>query len=140
MKTSHIIAILVIGIAIAAILTTVSDSSTYASFTKAKDSPDKEFHVVGHLDKAKPQEYDPMKDPNRFTFYLTDNDSSEMQVVYKGTKPQDFERSEQIVVIGKVSGEVFEAGSILMKCPSKYSKSGEMKEYMAAPEEGKEKS
>ena len=35
-------------------------------------------------------------------------------------KPQDFERSEQIVLIGKVQGDEFHASDILMKCPSKY--------------------
>ncbi len=36
------------------------------------------------------------------------------------SKPQDFDKSEQIVVIGKMNNEVFEADDILMKCPSKY--------------------
>ena len=42
------------------------------------------------------------------------------QVVYKGTKPQDFEKSEQVVVMGKMEGETFKASSLLLKCPSKY--------------------
>jgi cytochrome c-type biogenesis protein CcmE len=35
-------------------------------------------------------------------------------------KPQDFERSEQIVLTGKMRGEDFVASDMLMKCPSKY--------------------
>jgi len=41
-------------------------------------------------------------------------------VVFPGTKPQDFERSEQIVLTGKMKGNEFHASHILMKCPSKY--------------------
>ena len=35
-------------------------------------------------------------------------------------KPQDFELSEQIVLTGKMQGDVFMASDMLMKCPSKY--------------------
>jgi len=40
--------------------------------------------------------------------------------VFNGAKPQDFERSEQIVLTGKMKGDEFLASKILMKCPSKY--------------------
>jgi cytochrome c-type biogenesis protein CcmE len=43
-------------------------------------------------------------------------------VVFNGSKPQDFERSEQIVLTGKMIGNEFHASKILMKCPSKYTK------------------
>jgi hypothetical protein len=42
------------------------------------------------------------------------------QVVLHKSKPQDFEKSEQIVLIGKMQGDNFHANDILMKCPSKY--------------------
>ncbi|MFN5363918.1 MAG: cytochrome c maturation protein CcmE [Bacteroidota bacterium] len=35
-------------------------------------------------------------------------------------KPQDFERSESIVLTGEMSGDVFQASEMLLKCPSKY--------------------
>jgi cytochrome c-type biogenesis protein CcmE len=41
-------------------------------------------------------------------------------VVYKSTKPEDFERSDQIVLVGKMENNEFHASSIQMKCPSKY--------------------
>ena len=41
------------------------------------------------------------------------------------SKPQDFEKSEQIVVIGKMEAGNFVASDILMKCPSKYNTSSE---------------
>ncbi len=41
MKKSHIIAIIIIAVAIGAILSTVADSSTYASFAMAEDNSGK---------------------------------------------------------------------------------------------------
>jgi len=120
MKKTHIILIVIITIAIAAIIGTVSDSSTYETFSAALKNPDKEYHVVGKLNKDIPFEYNPEIDANKFGFTMTDNDGVQKKVVYSSTKPQDFEKSEQIVVIGKCNGDTFYASQILMKCPSKY--------------------
>lgn len=120
MKKSYIIALAVVAIAIAAIMSTVSDSSTYASFSIANEHPNKEFHVVGKLVKEKPQEYDPEVNANLFAFYMIDNEGKESKVLLNKTKPQDIDKSEQIVIIGKMKGDAFHASEILMKCPSKY--------------------
>jgi cytochrome c-type biogenesis protein CcmE len=120
MKKSHIIGIVVIAIAIAAIMSTVADSSTYASFRTAGENPERTYHVVGHLEKDMPQEYHPEQDADLFSFYLKDNEGVEKKVLLQKAKPQDFEKSEQIVVIGKMQGDDFVAKEILMKCPSKY--------------------
>jgi cytochrome c-type biogenesis protein CcmE len=119
MKKSHIIGIIIIAVAIGAIISTFADSSTYASFTEAKES-DSEIHVVGQLVKGKELIYDPVKDANYFSFYMVDTKGEECKVVFAGTKPQDFERSEQIVLTGKMQNGEFHADKILMKCPSKY--------------------
>jgi cytochrome c-type biogenesis protein CcmE len=34
--------------------------------------------------------------------------------------PQDFLKSEKVVVIGSYDGDHFQASKILLKCPSKY--------------------
>jgi cytochrome c-type biogenesis protein CcmE len=120
MKKSHIIGLLIIVIAIGAILSTVADSSTYETFASASESPGKEFHVVGQYISEKGFEYDPVADANLFSFFMADADSTERKVIFKGAKPQDFERSEQIVLTGKMVGDEFIASKILMKCPSKY--------------------
>ena len=120
MKKTHIIGIIFIAVAIGAILTTLNNTSTYAGFTEAAQSPENEFHVVGKLDKEKETVYDPKTDANVFMFYMKDNEGVEKKVVLHKNKPQDFERSEQIVLIGKVEGDEFHASDILMKCPSKY--------------------
>lgn len=120
MKKTHILLIILIAVSIGALITTLSDSSTYADFKEAEKNPGKEFHVVGKLNKEKETIYDPLTDPNKFIFYMTDNSGEEKRVVLLKSKPQDFEKSEQIVLIGKMDGEEFQAFDILLKCPSKY--------------------
>ena len=119
MKKSSIILIVIIAVAISMILVIYTDSSTYSTFTEAKEKKT-ELYVVGVLNKGKTLHYDP--DANHFSFYMYDNDSVECQVVFNGSKPQDIERSEQIVLTGKMDGNIFHASKILMKCPSKYNK------------------
>ena len=121
MKKSSIFGLVVIAIAIAVIISVYSNSSTYGSFADAK-STDSELHVVGHLDKEKALDYDATKDANYFSFYMKDSKGQECKVIFTGTKPQDFERSEQIVLTGQMRGDEFHASKILMKCPSKYTK------------------
>ena len=120
MKTIHIIIILVLVIAIAVVITTISDSSTYSDFSEAAKSPGRELHIIGKLDMTKPLEYDARKNANRFTFYIIDAKGVEKQVIYNNAKPQDFEKSEKVVVVGSMQGDVFMAKSLLLKCPSKY--------------------
>ena len=122
-----------IAIAIGAILSTVSDSSTYSNFSEAKDNPGKEYHVVGQLNKEAEMTYDPEVNANLFAFSMVDNNGEEQRVHFAGSKPQDFERSEQIVLVGKYENDTFQASKILMKCPSKYNdgQEGELQEFTA---------
>ncbi len=133
MKKSSIILIVIIAIAIAMILVIYTDSSTYSTFTEAKEK-NTELYVVGVLNKEKELSYDPVKDANHFSFYMYDSDSTECEVVFFGSKPQDIERSEQIVLTGKMEGNKFHASKILMKCPSKYNQDQmEVQEAIAEP-------
>jgi cytochrome c-type biogenesis protein CcmE len=120
MKKTHLIALVIIAVAIAAIMSTLADASTYASFSEAGNNPKKVYHIVGKLNKEKPLVYNPQENANLFTFFLVDNNGMESKVVLEKSKPQDFEKSEQIVVIGKMEGGSFHASEVLMKCPSKY--------------------
>jgi cytochrome c-type biogenesis protein CcmE len=130
MKLTHIIAIVIIGIAIAIIVSTTGDASSYVSFKEAvlmaEDGDDTKVHVVGKLNKDANGEilgivYAPQLDPNYFEFQLLDQNNELHKVIYPNPKPQDFERSEQVVVIGSMNKEgVFVCDKILMKCPSKY--------------------
>lgn len=120
MKKLHIIGIVIIAVAIGVIFVSLKNTTTYADFNEALANPDKEFHVVGKLDKNQPQIYDPKVNTDEFLFTLIDNKGVSKQVVLHKSKPQDFEKSEQIVLIGKMKGNEFHANDILMKCPSKY--------------------
>lgn len=120
MKKLHIVGIIVIAVAIGVIFVSLKNTSTYADFTEALANPDKEYHVVGKLAKDQPLIYDPRVNADEFLFTLIDNKGISKQVVLHKSKPQDFEKSEQIVLIGKMHGEEFHANDILMKCPSKY--------------------
>jgi cytochrome c-type biogenesis protein CcmE len=119
MKKVHIIILLLLAVTVGVLLFMTGDYTTYANFIQAKAN-NKSVNVVGYLAKDKPMNYDPQKDPNFFSFTMLDKEGNEEKVVYKGTKPQDFERSEQLVVKGRVAGDVFAASEISMKCPSKY--------------------
>jgi cytochrome c-type biogenesis protein CcmE len=120
MKKTHIIGIIIIAVAIGAILTTLNNTSTYTTFNEASKTEGQEYHIVGKFNKEKESVYDPQIDANLFTFYMIDNEGTESKVILHKNKPQDFERSEQIVLIGKMEDGEFHASDILMKCPSKY--------------------
>jgi|SRR6185312_1577946 len=119
MKKSAILGLITIAVAIAVIISLYSSASTYGSFKDAKSTAS-ELRVVGYLDKQKELHYDAAKDANYFSFYVKDKKGEECKVVFIGTKPQDFEKSEQIVLTGQMVGSEFHASDILMKCPSKY--------------------
>ena len=120
MKKTHIALLVVIAIMIGFIATIASQSTEYKTFQTASVNPDKAYQVIGLLEKNKEIAYDPVKDANLFSFYMKDESGVIRKVVFNGSKPDDFERSEQIVLTGKMKGDVFYASSILLKCPSKY--------------------
>jgi len=119
MKKSHIIAIVLVAAAIGILISASSDVTTYANFAQASQSGEK-VKLVGQLVKDKPVEYNPEKDPNYLAFWLKDDAGQVRQVVLRAGKPQDFERSEQVVLTGQMAGDNFEASDMLLKCPSKY--------------------
>ncbi len=120
MKRLHIILLVLVATSVGVILAMTGDYTTYANFIEAKQKEGKSVNVVGYLVKDKPMQYDPQKDPNYFSFIMTDKEGNQNEVVYLGSKPQDFERSEQVVVKGTMAGQVFKCSEISMKCPSKY--------------------
>ncbi len=120
MKKLHVIGIVIIALAIGVIFVSLKDTSTYADFAEAISNPYKEYHVVGKLDKSQPQIYEPKINADQFMFSMIDNKGLSKRVVLHKSKPQDFEKSEQLVLIGKMEGQEFHANDILMKCPSKY--------------------
>lgn len=131
MKKAHIFAIAIIAIAAAIILSTTADASVYVGFGEARQRAAEgnitKVHVVGKLprdaqNKPVGLQYDPMLDPNYFAFTLIDTNKVAQRVVYNNPKPQDFDKSEQVVITGCMKGNIFMADNILLKCPSKYVK------------------
>lgn len=128
MKKGHIIGLGIIAIAIVIIMTSIGDASSYESFSTAwemkEDGDDKAIHVVGQLKKDVSGQVTGLEvgeDKTSFTFLLVDNEGTEQKVYYNEPVPADFQRSEQVVVIGSYrEKEIFVADKILMKCPSKY--------------------
>jgi len=135
MRKSAIVGLITIAICIGFLVSLNADTDTYSNFTEAASS-NKEEHVMGYWEKSKGMHYDAVKDPNHFSFFMKDEKGLVKKVVLSGTKPQDFERSEKIVLIGKMDSDTFYASKILMKCPSKYNdnlvevqKDGQVKPY-----------
>lgn len=120
MKKIHIIGLILIAVAITGIAISASNYTSYEGFTQANQKEGKVYKIVGDLDKAGEMVYNPEENPNLFSFYMLDKEGVSQQVIYGDAKPQDFERSEQLVVTGKSENGVFYADQILMKCPSKY--------------------
>ena len=120
MKKTHIIAIVIIALAIGAIFSSLFDSSTYGTFKDAFADEGSFIQVVGKLNKERDITYNPEVNADLLIFHMIDQEGLEKKVFLNQSKPQDFERSEEIVIKGKAKGEDFYATDMLMKCPSKY--------------------
>jgi cytochrome c-type biogenesis protein CcmE len=129
MKRKHIIAIVFVVIAIGVVISLFYNSSTYSDFSAAASYPGRELHIIGTLDKTKPILYDSLNNVNEFSFYMNDQKGMNRLVIYKGAKPQDFEKSEQVVVTGMADGDNFKASKLLLKCPSKYNEEKKPKQF-----------
>lgn len=119
MKKIHILAIAIIAVAIGFLISASKDVTTYANFAQASHSGDR-VKLVGQLVKDRPVDYDPEKNADFLTFWLRDEAGEVRMVELHAAKPQDFERSESIVLTGEMKGETFAASEMLLKCPSKY--------------------
>lgn len=121
MKSKHIAILVIIASAIAFLIATYADASTTVNFNEASKEPKKSFHVKTTLVKDRAVEYDPTIDPEKFIFYGMDDAGEVRRVICLKEKPFDFERAEEIKLIGHVNGEdEFIATDFQTKCPSKY--------------------
>jgi cytochrome c-type biogenesis protein CcmE len=94
--------------------------SPYVPFREAKSNPGKYVQIIGILDKSTPVTYR----EGGFTFTIIDKDGTKMKVIHRGPEPQNFQHTDQVVVLGKYQneGDIFNADKVLVKCPSKYRK------------------
>ena len=122
MKKSHIAALVLISITIGVLISMITDVTGYETIASAKQKAGKTVTVIAKLDKNTVQ-YDALKNPNYLTFEATDTLGDRMKVAYYYEKPYDMEKSERVVLKGKMENGVFEIHDqkgILIKCPSKY--------------------
>jgi cytochrome c-type biogenesis protein CcmE len=120
MKRTHIIILIGIAALIVGLLVFSVDFSTYDTIDSARKKPGKFVHMIAKLDKSQPIEYDPINNPNYLSFYAVDSLGGKTKVIYHNSKPTDIEKSERIVLKGKMEKDHFECKDILLKCPSKY--------------------
>ena len=57
---------------------------------------------------------------NVFTFHIKDENGDQVEVIYDGPKPGNFDQASYVVCVGRYQGGVFHAKELLVKCPSKY--------------------
>ncbi|MCY7353439.1 MAG: cytochrome c maturation protein CcmE [Cytophagaceae bacterium] len=133
MKKIHLFGLVVIAVAVMIIMSTAGDASTYVDFGTAEKmaltGDGDKVHVVGALKKDAAGQivgmmHNPAIDANRFEFTLVDDKGKEVQVVSNNPKPQDIDKSEKVVIIGQMQGDIFKCDKILLKCPSKYQEKG----------------
>ncbi|NOX63042.1 MAG: cytochrome c maturation protein CcmE [Chloroflexi bacterium] len=66
------------------------------------------------------------------TFNLTDETGEEITVSFHGSRPSNFGRATEAIVEGELTPDgVFEADTLLLKCPSRYEEAPEVTEYKA---------
>ena len=120
MKITHIIILVLIAACIVVLISYTGDLTTYETISSAKQKEGKFVNLIAKVDKQQPIEYDAVKNPNYLTFTAKDTLGSTIKVIYHNNKPTDMEKSERIVLKGRVQGDHFECKDILLKCPSKY--------------------
>ncbi len=57
---------------------------------------------------------------NVFVFMLADEAGEQVEVIFDGAKPGNFEQATEVVCVGQFSQGKFHAKELLVKCPSKY--------------------
>ena len=120
MKKTHIIILIGIAALIVALLAYSVDFSTYDTVASAKQKQGKFVHLIAKVDITQPIEYDPINNPNYLSFVVVDSLGDRTKVIYHNSKPADLEKSERVVLKGKMEQDHFECKDILLKCPSKY--------------------
>jgi cytochrome c-type biogenesis protein CcmE len=92
--------------------------SPYVPFKEARSSSGRYVQIIGTLDRAVPVQYG----EGSYTFTIVDKEGTRMSAMHRGSKPQNFEHTEQVVLLGRYRADtgLFEADKVLVKCPSKY--------------------
>jgi len=120
MKKTHIVLLVLIAAAIAVLVSFTGNLTTFETVASARQKEGKFVRLIAKVDKSQQVEYDAAKDPNYMSFTAIDTLGNTTRVIFRNAKPPDFEKSERLVLNGKMQNGQFECKDMLMKCPSKY--------------------
>ena len=109
-----IASVIVVVFIVVGFISFMDNKVEYASFVDAQKKH-KTVEVKGTWVKEKDAKYDAAA--NTFTFYMKDDNNTEMKVVFDGAKPNNFDIATMVVAKGKVKDDTFYAKDILTKCP-----------------------
>ena len=108
MKKTHIIILVLIAASVVALISYTGDLSTYETISSAKQKEGRFVSLIAKVDKKYPVEYDAIKNPNYLSFTIVDSLGGSIKVVYHNNKPTDMEKSERLVLQGRVKGDHFD--------------------------------
>lgn len=100
----------------------LAESSPYVTAKVARTRPGSSCNVAGDL------LHDTVRNDltsNELHFSIKDSDGEILPVVYKGSKPGNFDSAPRVSVLGTYQSGEFQAERILVKCPSKYQSKGD---------------
>ncbi len=134
MKTAYIIAALIISTALGFTMWAFSNSMTpYVNIKQARVSSTP-VQVRGKiLRKTGRLPYYDNKE-NALRFWIEDANKEQIEVVYKGAKPEAFDTAPETAAHGLVRDGKLYSDSLVVKCPSKYE--GEKSPYQKKKSEG----
>lgn len=116
--------VIVIAFIVVGFISFMGSKIEYANFQQAQEKR-KTVEVRGVWQKDKETNYNAAT--NMFTFYMKDENNTEMKVMLNDAKPNNFETAGELMIVakGKAKDGVFYADNVLTKCPSKYEGTGQ---------------
>ena len=101
MKKTHIVLLILIAAAIAVLVSYTGNLTTYETVASARQKEGTFVRLIAKVDKTQPVEFDAAKDPNYMSFTAIDTLGNTTKVIFRNSKPPDFEKSERLVLNGK---------------------------------------
>lgn len=118
MKRGTLVAVILTVVGLCAVVFSfVKNASPYVTVAQAKASSGDNLHLYGDIDKASIRIGAGSK---TVSFKITDEEGGVATVLYKGAPPNNLNEAVQVVAIGSMKGDTFEAHKLMLKCPSKY--------------------
>lgn len=113
-------AILIGGLSVSALCAVMfaflTNASPYVTVSQAKASKADNLHVIGEIDKSTVKLASLRRECR---FVLKDESGDSIQVI-SSDLPSNLSEADQVVAIGGMKGDHFQARQLLVKCPSKY--------------------